>query len=291
MKRKFNGYDLFIYGFTLLFALFCVMPMLLVVIVSFTDEMTVARVGYSFWPEKWSLDAYKLVFRSVDTMLRSYGVTIFVTVMGTICAVLMTAGAGYALSNPNCALRNALSLYFYFTMLFSGGIVPWYIICRRLGLTNNIWALMVPSLMFNPFNMFLTRNYMAGLPVSLRESATIDGASEFRIAMQIIIPLSKPVLAAITLFYAIGYWNDWWNAIMLVEDRWLFTLQYLLFKLQSEISMLNQMQHVSSANASQMPSETLKMATAFATAAPILLLYPFLQKHFVQGLVMGAVKG
>lgn len=291
MRRRFNGYDAFVYGFTLLFALFCVLPMLLVVIVSFTDEMIVARNGYAFWPEKWSVDAYKLVFRSVDVMLRSYGVTILVTVVGTLCAVLMTAGAGYALSNPGARLRNALSLYFYFTMLFSGGVVPWYIICRQLGLVNNVGALMVPSLMFNPFNMFLTRNYMAGLPPSLRESATIDGAGELRIAAQIIIPLSKPVLAAIALFYAIGYWNDWWNAIMLVENSKLFTLQYMLFKLQSEISMLSQMQHVSSANASQLPSETLKMATAFATAAPILFLYPLLQKHFVQGLVMGAVKG
>lgn len=291
MKRRINGYDLLIYGFTLLFALFCVLPMVLVVVVSFTDEMAVARNGYTFWPEQWSFDAYKLVFRSVDVMLRSYGVTIFVTVFGTVCAVLMTAGAGYALSNPKAKLRNGLSLFFYFTMLFSGGIVPWYIICRQLGLVNNIGSLIVPTLMFNPFNMFLTRNYMVGLPIELRESATIDGASELRIAAQIIIPLSKPVLAAITLFYAIGYWNDWWNAIMLVENSKLYTLQYMLFKLQSEVSMLSQMQHVTSANASQLPNETLKMATAFATAAPILFLYPFLQKHFVKGMVMGAVKG
>jgi len=291
MKQRLNGYDAFIYGFTLLFALFCVMPMVLVVIVSFTDEMMVARNGYTFWPEKWSLDAYKLVFRSVDVMLRSYAITIFVTVVGTLCALVITAGAGYALSNPHCALRNTLSLYFYFTMLFSGGVVPWFIICRQLGLVNNIGALIVPSLMFNPFNMFLTRNYMAGLPPSLRESAMIDGASELTTAARIIIPLSTPVLAAVTLFYAIGYWNDWWNAIMLVENSKLFTLQYMLFKLQSEVSMLSQMQHVSSANASQLPSETLKMATAFATAVPILFLYPFLQKYFVRGLVMGAVKG
>lgn len=291
MKHKWNAYDLVVVVFTLLFALFCVLPMLLVVMVSFTDEMSVARNGYEFWPAEWSLNAYKLVFQSGDIMLRSYSVSILATVIGTLAALMLTAGAGYALSDPKCRLRNGLSLYFYFTMLFSGGVVPWYIICKKLGLTNNLFALIVPSLMFNPFNMFLTRNYMAGLPISLRESATIDGANDFVIALKIVIPLSKPVLAAITLFYAIGYWNDWWNPIMLVENSRYFTLQYMLFKLQSEISMLNQMQNVSSANASQLPSETLKMATAFATAAPILLLYPFLQKHFVQGLVMGAVKG
>ena len=291
MKHKKNAYDYFIYGFTGLFALFCLLPMVLVLIVSFSEESSVLAKGYSFWPNAWSIEAYRTLFHSTGTMLRSYGLTFLVTVVGTLGALLITTCAGYALSTPGCKLNNTLSFFFYFTLLFNGGIVPWYIICRNLGLVDNIWALIVPSLMFNPFNMFLVRNYMKELPHSLRESAMIDGAGSIRIAFQIVVPLSVPVLAAVSLFYALAYWNNWWNAIMLIDNPKLYPLQYMLFKLQSEISMLKEMQFVANTSGTQLPGDTLKMATVIATAAPILLLYPMLQRFFVHGLVMGSVKG
>jgi putative aldouronate transport system permease protein len=206
--------------------------------------------------------------------------------------VLITAMAAYTLANRNVRCRNGLSLFIYVTMVFSAGIVPWYFICRALGLRDTILALIVPSLLFNPFNLFLVRAYMEGIPDSLRESATIDGANDLVTAFQIYFPLSIPALATIALFYGLGYWNDWWNAIMLVDNKRLYPLQFLLLQLRSQISMIRDLQ-LGSAGASTItpPSESIKMATAVVTIGPIVLLYPYLQRYFVKGLVVGSVKG
>jgi putative aldouronate transport system permease protein len=275
-----------------LFAVLCVIPMVLTLAVSFTDEDAIVRNGYSFFPEAWSLYAYRLIFRAGSSVLRSYALSLFITAAGTGFAVLITAMAAYTLSNKNVRCRNGLSLFIYVTMVFSAGIVPWYFICRALGLRDSIMALIVPSLLFNPFNLFLVRNYMAGIPDSLRESATMDGASDLVTAFQIYFPLSIPVLATVALFYGLGYWNDWWNAIMLVDDKRLYPLQFLLLQLRSQISMIRDLQLGSSgASAATPPAESMKMATAVVTIGPIVLLYPFLQRYFVKGLVVGSVKG
>lgn len=176
-------------------------------------------------------------------------------------------------------------------MIFSAGIVPWYLMNRWLGLTDNILALIIPSLLFSPFNLFLVRNFMNGVPDSLRESATIDGANDLTIAFRIYLPLCTPVLATIALFYGLDYWNNWWNAIMLINDRSLYPLQFLLLQLKSEISMLNEMTMLAGAGDVTLPAESVKMATAIVTIGPIIFLYPYLQKYFVKGLVIGSVKG
>jgi putative aldouronate transport system permease protein len=199
--------------------------------------------------------------------------------------------AAYTLSNKNVRYRNNLSLYFFITMIFSTGIVPWYLVCRNLKLTDNILALIVPSLLFSPFNLFLVRNFMEGIPESLRESATIDGANDITIALKIYIPLCVPVLATISLFYGLAYWNDWFNAIMLVSNQRIYPLQFLLLQLQSQIKMINDLQSNIGQGAFAPPTESIKMATMIVTIGPIVFLYPFLQRYFIKGLIIGSVKG
>lgn len=290
--KKMNVFDWIMYVGVALFSVCCLLPMLLVVMVSFTDESAIVRYGYQLIPSQLSLQAYTTLLKNGSALIRSYGVSIVVTVVGTLLGMCITAMAGYALSNRNLAGRNFLSLYFFFTMMFSGGLVPWYMICTKLGFRDNLTALIVPNLLFSCFNMFLVRNFMASLPAALSESARIDGAGEFRIAFQIYFPLSTPVLATIALFIGIAYWNDWWNAIMLIDTETLFPLQYYLYKLQSDLAMLEQLQTMGVTGSTVTPpSESVKMATVVVTVGPIILLYPFLQRYFVKGLIIGSVKG
>ena len=278
-----------IYAFILLFALFCLLPFIMVIVVSFTEEKSITLNGYSFFPQAWSAAAYRMMFGKNSSVPQSYLVTTAATVIGTLVGSMITFGAGYTLANKQCRYRNGLSLYFYFTMVFSAGLVPWYMVSKRIGAYDNMLALIIPSLLFSPFNMFLVRNFVGGIPEALNESARMDGAGEVRIAFQIYFPLCTPVLATITLFYAIGYWNNYFNAVMLISNRKLYTLQMLLFQIQSEITAMSKL--TSGAVRVNPPKEAFKMATSVVTMGPIILLYPFLQKYFVKGIVVCAVKG
>lgn len=289
VSKSEHAGQILVYVLVTLFALCCILPFVLVVIVSLTSEKMITLNGYSFFPKEWSLSAYRQLFSPSSSMPRSYLVTAVSTVTGTVIASFITFGAGYTLANQRCRYRNGLSLYFYITMVFSAGLVPWYMINRAIGIYNNMWALIVPSLMFSPFNMFLVRNFVREIPAALNESALIDGAGEVRIAFSIYFPLCLPVLATIALFYAIGYWNNYFNAVMLIDDQKLYTLQMLLLKIQSEITALSKV--AQGAVRSNPPQESFKMATSVVTMGPIILLYPFLQKYFIKGMVVGAVKG
>ena len=289
--RKYTWGNFFIGLFILAFSLVCLLPMVLTVIVSFTDERAIMRNGYSFFPEQFSTYAYELMFNRGSSVIQGYLVSIFVTVVGTLSAVLITGLAAYTLANKNVKYRNVLGMYFFIPMVFGAGIVPWYLMCTALNLRNNIFALLIPNLLFNTFNLFLVRNFMSGLPDELRESATIDGANDAVIAFRIYFPLSVPGLATVALFYGLAYWNDWWNAIMLVDDKALYPIQYLLLQLKSQISMLKDLQSLGGSIQATTPTESLKMAAAVITVGPIILLYPFLQKYYVKGLVVGSVKG
>lgn len=300
--QKNTWFDVLCIAFVTLFALLCVLPLLLVIMISITDEQTLVINGYSFFPDKISFAAYGKIFTTNaqrasryflgNMVLHSYVVTIGATVLGTASALLITSCAAYALSNQNMKYRNALAFYFVVTMLINTGVVPWYLVNRSLGLRNVFWALVIPSLMFTPFNMMLVRNFMNGLPESLRESARIDGAGDMRICFQIVLPLSLPVLAAVTLFYGLGYWNNWFNAIMLVDQDTLYPLQYYLMVIKSQIAALNELKNMGISDTGIiLPSESLKMATVVVTIGPIVLLYPMLQKYFIKGLVIGGVKG
>ena len=279
-----------IYLIVFLFAVMCILPFVLVIIVSFSSEKSITVNGYSFWPAEWSLEAYRMLFLPSSSVPQAYLVTGIATVFGTIVASFITFGAGYTLANRSCRYRDGLSLYFYITMVLSAGLVPWYMMCKALGCYDNIWALIVPSLMFNPFNMFLVRNFVRGIPAELNESAKIDGAGEVRIAFTIFFPLCLPVLATIALFYAIGYWNNYFNAVMLVNNEDYYSLQMLLFKIQSQITAMSNLM-AGATHTANPPKESFKMATSVITMGPIIILYPFLQKYFVKGMVVGAVKG
>lgn len=289
--HKYQAANFFISLFILFFTLMCLLPMVLTLMVSITDETTIMRNGYSFFPQKFSLYAYRLMFQSGSSVIMGYLISILVTVAGTLGAVLITGMAAYTLANKRVAYRGALGMVFFIPMVFSTGMVPWYLICNQLGLRNNLWALIIPGLLFSPFNLFLVRNFMSGLPDSLRESATIDGANDMTIAFRIYFPLSLPVIATVGLFYGLGYWNDWWNAIMLVDSKELYPIQYLLLQLKSQITMLKDLQSMAGAVNVTPPTESLKMATAIITIGPIVLLYPSLQRYYVKGLVVGSVKG
>lgn len=268
----------------------CIFPILLILVVSFTDESAIQHNGYQIIPEALSLAAYKLLLFGDTPLYRSYFISIVVTGLGTAIAVLITGAAGYTLAGRHFKYRNQLAVFFFVTMIFNAGIVPWYMVSSGLGLKDNLLALIIPSLIFNPFNLFLVRNYMSQIPVSLVEAAKMDGANDIYIAFRIFFPLSMPVLATITLFYGIAYWNNWFNAIMLVDNDKLYPLQYLLFKLNSEINMIQSMQGSISNVGGTLPTESVKMATAVLTIGPIILFYPFLQKYFVRGLLIGSVK-
>ena len=277
------------YIFVSLLALGCALPLILVLVVSFTSNDAIRRNGYQFIPDELSIAAYRIIFAPRSAVIPAYGISFIVTISGTLVAMLITGMAAFALANKSVEKRNTLAVFFFIPMVFNAGLVPWYMMCRNLGLTDNIFALIVPSLLFSPFNLFLCRNYMNTIPDSLLESAKLDGATDVTIAFRIYFPLSTPVLATIALFYGVAYWNDWFNAIMLLNDNKLYPLQYMLFKLQSEIDALRRLDPMVPVRS--LPGESLKMATTIATIGPIVFLYPYLQKYFVKGLIIGGVKG
>ncbi len=275
----------------MLFALVCLIPFILVISSSFTSETSIIQNGYNLWPKEFSLDAYKLLFAS-NTIGPAYGVTIFVTVVGTFLSMLITSAAAYALSCSQFYHRNKITFFIYFTMLFSGGVVPTYLwITKYLHLTDSVWALILPSLV-NPWNLLLLRNFFKGIPESLSESARIDGANDIVILFKIILPISLPGLATIGLYYALAYWNEWYKALLYIRDSHKYPLQYLIMQIQRNTQFVQQ-------NAAQggaategiVPAYSSQMATAVMTMGPIILLYPFLQKYFVTGLTVGSVKG
>ena len=279
------------YTFTFVIALICFLPFWLIVIGSFTSESEIIARGYSLWPSEFSVEAYKMVFQLPERIFKAYGVSIFITVLGGGISLFITAMSAFVLMRKDFEFRNKIALFFYFPTIFSGGMIPSYIlVVKYLNLKDNILALILPGLL-GAWNIFLMRNFMKSIPDSIMESAKLDGANEIVIAFRIYFPLSIPVLAAVTLFYALGYWNDWWNAIMLIDNNKLYPLQYFLFKLQSEIKMLRDLQMQSASAGVTLPSESVKMATVIVTIGPIIFLYPFLQKYFVKGLVIGGVKG
>ncbi len=273
--------------FMAVFAISCLYPVVLTLMVSFSSEMSVVKNGYRLIPEEFSLISYKLVFQD-KAIYSAYGVSIFVTVVGTALSLLLCGMAGYALSVQRVKYRNAVAMFFYLPMIFSAGLLPWYLVCTQvLKLTNSIWALILPMLV-SPFNVFLMRNYFRTIPPSLIEAAEIDGCSILKTFFSIILPLSTPILATVSLFIGLAYWNDWGHALWFISSRELFPLQYMLYRIQSVIDFIRQ--NGSMGNI-EIPAQTFQIATLFITIGPIILLYPFVQRYFVKGIMVGAVKG
>jgi len=271
------------------------LPILLIVIASFTEETVLIRNGYSFIPEALSVDAYYYMVKQGTMILRSYGVSLFVTIVGTCLGVLITTMLAYPMSRKNYKYRNILSFFVFFTMLFSGGIVPAYIMWTRyIHIKNTIWALIIPNYLVQAFNVILVKNYMQNnIPASVIEAAQIDGAPEFTIFVKIIMPMSVPVVATISLFSAIAYWNDWTNALYYITNAKLYSIQQLLMKIMNNIQALrsNSTATFLGTGSVDLPGNSVRMAMAVIGILPIVIVYPFIQKYLVKGIVVGAVKG
>ena len=285
--------NLFFYVFITLFAVICLIPFILVVSSSLTQEQALTANGYRLWASEFSLDAYRLVMVSAD-IPQAYIVTIFITIVGTFLSMLFTCAVSYAMSVKNFKSRSVLALFIYFTMLFNGGLVASYLlITKTLMLQNTIWVLLFPSLC-NAWNILLMRNFFNGIPDSLAESAKIDGANDIIILFRIIIPISLPGIATIGLFYALSYWNEWYKCLLYIDSNHsqYYTLQYLIQRILRQVNYAaNQPAEAVGLNSITLPTYAYRMATVVVSTGPIILLYPFLQKYFVQGLTVGAVKG
>ncbi|MCP1132061.1 carbohydrate ABC transporter permease [Paenibacillus polysaccharolyticus] len=277
-----------------LFALICVFPFIFVVIISFTDEKVLARDGYRLIPAEWSFAAYQFVWQSGDTLLRAYGVTILVTVLGTIISLVLMSLYAYAISRKSFRYRRFFSIFAILTMLFNGGMIPTYmVVSQLLGMKDTIWALILPLAMNAFYIMILRTFYSTSVPDAIIESARIDGAGEFYTFLKIVIPLSLPGLATIGLFSTLGYWNDWFNALLYIDSPNLVPLQSMLMRIESSIQFIQQNSANSSMSLAAMqsiPQDTSRMAMVVLATLPIIFAYPFFQRYFVQGLTVGAVK-
>ena len=280
------------YAVMVLVTIACFIPFWLLIAGSFSDEHSIMTEGYHLWPKDFSLDAYRSIFRGWTRILTAYGVTTIVTVVGTCVSLFITSATGYVLMRRDFLPRNKVSFFIYFTTLFSGGVIPSYLlIVRYLGLKNNLLSLILPGLL-TPWNIFLMRNFMKSIPYDIIEAAKIDGASDWQIYWRIMLPLCKAGLATVGLFIALNYWNDWYHASLYITEEAKYPLQYLLYRMLSNAEYMKQ---AASAGvfleAATLPSETLKMATAIIVTGPILLLYPFVKRYFVKGIMIGGVKG
>ena len=296
MKRKSRDKIIFaVISYTLiaLFALACVIPFYLIIVGSFTSEHSILTEGYSFLvtADRFSLAGYDTALKNPMEILRAYGVTIFVTVLVTVLSIFLMTMTGYVLSRKDFPWKNGFSFFFFFTTLFNGGLVPWYLLCTQTFQFNNkLYALIIPGL-FSVWNMIIAKSFMKGIPYEMVEAAKVDGAGDFCIYYKIMIPMAKPLIATLGLFTALAYWNDWYNCMLFINDNRFWNLQYTLQNILNSSEALKRIAALTGQQVQQLPSESMKMAMTVIATGPIILLYPFLQKYFVKGLTIGAVKG
>lgn len=273
-------------------AVLFIIPILYIISISFTSDIEIAKSGYSLIPKSIDTLAYEYLFKTPKQLLTSYGVSIFVTVFGTLASLLLTTMLSYTLSRPDYKYKNAMSFFVFFTMLFNGGLVPTYIlITRYLHLKNNILVLILPYII-NAWYVLLMKGFLVTIPVALIESAKIDGSTEMNTFLKLILPLARPAMATIGLFIAFTYWNDWWLSLLYIDEDRLIPLQYLLYRTMSNIMYLTQQLSASvSVNIKDIPTESARMAMCILAAGPMLMVFPFFQKYFVRGLTVGAIKG
>lgn len=283
-----------IHIFFILFSLLFVLPFLLIIAISLSNEEIIMSRGYRLIPEQFDLTAYRIVFENPDQILNSYMVTGAQAFLGTFLSVLVMSMCAYPLSRAAFRWRSPITFYIFFTMLFSGGLIPSYIlITQYLHLGNTFWVYVIPGLA-SAFHIIIFRTFFQGLPYEIVESAKMDGANEFRIYWQLILPLSKPVLATLSLLGVLGRWNEWFRALVYIRDEELYTLQYLLQRILMQAEFIEQMADVMPAGYGEnfkIPTETVRFAMAIVAAGPLLFVFPFFQKYFVKGLTIGSVKG
>ena len=298
MNRQYNDIKRFRAFATItlsILSLIVVLPILLIAIASVTDENVLVSSGYTFFPTKLSLDSYYYMVKQSSMILRSYGITILVTAVGTLLSVALTTTLAYPLSRPDFRFHGALSFFVFFTMLFNGGIVSSYIMWTNIfHIKNTLWALIVPNYLVTAFNVFLVRNYYThNIPLAMVESAQIDGAGELQIFIKVILPMAIPTVATISMFSGLIYWNDWVNGLYYISDSKLYSLQNLLVRIMNNIQFLKVSTNAALLGTQDidLPGSSVRMAMAMIGILPIMVLFPLLQKYFIKGIVMGAVKG
>lgn len=290
-SKSFNRFATIFLGVLVCLTLF---PIVLIIVASFTDETTLLRDGYAVFPNKFSTDAYYYIIKQGMLIVRAYGVTFFTTIAGTAASVLLSAMLAYPMSRTSFRYRNVLAFFVFFTMLFNGGIVPSYIMWTRFfHIKNTIFGLLLPNYLVTAFNVILIKNYYSNnVPEALVEAAQIDGASEMKIFFKIMLPLAKPVVATVSLFTGLCYWNDWTNGLYYIDNEKLYSIQLLLMKIMNNIESLKTNSGLSiSGVMAQVPGTSVRMAMAVIGVLPILIVYPFIQKYLIKGVVVGAVKG
>lgn len=281
------------YTFISLFALCCLIPFILIISASFSQEREIVTKGFSLLPRGFTLDAYTTLFQRVDIMIGSFFLTVGLTVVGTGIGLFIIAMTGYALQRPDFRYRNVISFYIYFTSLFSAGVVPFYMLMTQYyHLNDSYLAILLPSLM-TPWYVILMKSFMKSIPHSITESAKMDGAGDFRIFLKLILPLSKPSLATVGLFLAIGYWNEYYNSMLFLSPNTKYKpMQLFLYNaINKQVFIRNASSNIMVDSAQGVPLETMKMAIAVVSIVPIICVYPFIQKYFITGLTVGSVKG
>lgn len=278
--------------FAILGSIVCLFPFLIIVSGSFTDNMTILHEGFSIIPKKFSLEAYKTIFRAPKDIMQAYIMTTYYTVVGTSLGLFATALCGYVISRNEFKYRNNVSFLIYFTSIFGGGIIPWYLMYASvLGLKGSTIAIWFPALT-SPFHIILMRTFIkSAVPDAITESAKIDGAGHFTIFFRVVLPVLGPGLATVGLFLALGYWNDWYRSSMFSTNSDTWELQFYLYNLMNAQTAIKQMAQYTGLSTADLPTESVKMAMAVVATGPVLLFYPFVQKYFVTGITIGAVKG
>ena len=275
-----------------IFAFLCLLPFWLIIANSFESEGNIIKLGFTLWPRDFTIFSYKLIFENPDLIVGSYIATILLTIVGTTIGLFIVSMTGYALQRPDFGARNGISFFIYFTTLFSGGLVPFYLLMTKyLQLKDNYLAVLLPALI-SPWLIILMKNFTKSVPHSITESAKIDGAGDFSIFMKIILPMLTPALATVGLFLALGYWNEWYNAMLFLSPNIKYRpLQLFLYNIITKADFIKNSAAMSNVPPQDVPLESMKMATAVVATGPIIMVYPFVQKYFIQGITVGAVKG
>ena len=294
LAKNRTGQILLNITFTLL-TIFALAPFVLLISSSLTSEVALSRHGYGFWPREFSLEAYKYLVKSGSKIARGYGITVFITIAGTICSLTITTLLAYPLSRKELPHRQVFAFAVFFTMLFNGGLVPTYMMwTQTFHIKNTIFALLLPHLMMSAFYVIMMRTFFStNIPDALVEAARIDGANEYKILFSIVLPLSKPIMATLALMVGLGYWNDWTNSLYYITDPNLYSIQAILNTIMTNIQFLTSDASTlsSSVDVSKLPSVGVRMAIAVIGILPVLCIYPFFQKYFVKGIIVGGVKG
>ncbi len=295
-KRKYiSGEKIFQVIDILFLVMLCIviiLPVFSMVMTSFlTDAEIARRGGFIFIPEKFDFSAYLMLWKSRSNIMRAYGNTLFVVIVGTALNLAVTIGLAYGLSRPYLKGKTAITVFIFITMLFGGGLVPSFLLVKSLGLMNSLWALILPG-MVGSWNMFVMRNFFKSIPSSLEEAATIDGANNFQILTQVVLPLSKASIATIGLFYAVGHWNSWFGAMIYINDASKLPMQNILRNIMASANGISDLasEGLESLSAAP-PTRAIQSACVIVTMLPILFVYPFIQKYFVKGVMVGSVKG